>query len=169
MLFIRFKNISRLISKKSFEVYLKHLNSFLGILEVEHHLHKEIINQYLFNNTWQHWKSLHYERPKIFRKYWLLENKESIEVHDRNQEVIIFLYKHTPLSDQHLSLIQLGFGMRFVGLGNTHSKRFLTLNGQNGLPREVVNNPHKHPRVVRNHQLRKILSVLKSSSIKNTN
>jgi len=153
-----------LIKLQTFRKYrateIENLRALLGILNVAHSLHETIINQYLFTNTWQHWKSLHYERPLIFQKYWNLENKEKITGYYQNQQVIIFLYKHTPLSNQHLSLIRFGFGMKFVGLGNTHSKSFLALNGQEDLPREVLNSPHKYPKIVRQHQLKKIVSVL---------
>jgi hypothetical protein len=155
-----------LIKLQTFRKYrateIGNLRALLGILDVPNNQHEGIINQYLFTNTWQHWKSLHYERPLIFQKYWNLENKEKIAEHYQNQQVIIFLYKHTPLSNQHLSLIRLGFGMKFVGLGNTHSKSFLALNGQEDLPQEVLNSPHKFPKIVRQHQLKKIVSVLKN-------
>ncbi|WP_229219048.1 hypothetical protein [Dyadobacter sediminis] len=142
---------------------IENFQALLEILDVPHNLHDELINHYLFTNTWQHWKSLHYERPLIFQKYWKLENKEKVKRHYQNQQVIIFLYKHTPLSNQHLSLIRFGLRMKFVGLGNTHSKNFLALNGQEDLPREVMDSPHKYPKLVRNQQLRKIISVLNNT------
>lgn len=156
--------LKKIIKLRAFQKYraseIENLTSLLWILDVPKKRHKGIINQYLFNNTWHNWKSRYYEQAQTFHKHWQLEGKEKIEEHYQNRQVIIFLYRHTPLTNQHRNLIYFGFGFKFVSLGNTHSKKFLLQNGQTDLPEEVMNNPLKHNQIVRNQQLKKILAVL---------
>jgi hypothetical protein len=156
--------LRNLIKLRSFHKHrareIENLTTLLGLLDVPQSQHEPIIEQYLFNNTWQNWKSLHYEQPKTFYKYWLIKDKETIEkLYDKNR-VIIFLLRHTPLTNQHFSLMHFGFNFRFTTIGNTNSKKYLKINGQSDLPEVVMNNPLKYKQVVRKHQLKKILNVL---------
>jgi hypothetical protein len=156
--------LKKLIELRSFQKYrateIENLTTVLGILTVPTSQYESIISHYLFNNTWQKWKSLHYEQPWTFQKYWDLEGKEKIEEFYQNNQVIIFLYRHTPLTDHHQSLMRFGLEFKFITLGNTPSKKILLQNGQTDLPEEITNNPFKYRAIVRNQQLKKIVAVL---------
>ena len=159
--------LKRLIKLRSFQKHrateIKNITTLLALLDVPESQYEPIINQYLFNNTWHNWKSLHYEQPKTFYKYWHIKDKETIGKHYQNQQVIIFLYRHTALSNQHSSLLRFGFGFKFVSLGNINAKNFLVLNGQSDLSEEVMNNPMKYQQVIRNQQLKKMLVALNNT------
>jgi hypothetical protein len=142
---------------------IENLTKLLNILDVPKSQYKDIINQYLFNNTWNDWKSWYYEQSQTFHKYWQIEGKAKIEELYQNHQVIIFLYRHTALTDQHQSLLRFGLQFKFVTLGNTTSKKFLLRNGQTELPEEITNNPFKYREIVRFQQLRKINTVLSNT------
>lgn len=156
--------LNKLIKLRIFQEFrateIEKFSNLLEILNVPKSQHKPIIEQYLFNNTWHGWKSLHFEKPETFSKYWLIENKNALNNFYLNQKVIIFLYRHTPLSSENFSLLRFGFNFKFVGLGNINHKKYALLNGQTDLPKYVMNNPIKYKQLIRRDQLKKILFVL---------
>jgi hypothetical protein len=147
--------------KKFREKEIAVLSEILSLIAVDVEKHPEIINEYLFYNTWNPWRLHYLENKSFFKKNVIIIDDDLVKTRYSDGRVAFLLYNHNIMSTLHCSLVSYSLEMDFISLGNTNKRKYLLWNNQDNLPEKVLQNPLKYKKQIRRDQLKKVIHFLK--------